>query len=120
MKSCLKIIPPTAVSLLVLGCQSSPRAMSDGQKSGSPADAISTASAISPADAISTVEATVTPQEISPVDGTSLVDAVSSVDPALTADAGSPAQTMSQSDDGWAFPVARTATLWVNGLACPF
>ena len=114
MKSCLKIIPPTAVSLLVLGCQSSPRAMSDGQKSGSPADAISTASAISP------VEATVTPQEISPVDGTSLVDAVSSVDSALTADADSPAQTMSQSDDGWAFPVARTATLWVNGLACPF
>ncbi len=108
MKSCLKIIPPTAVSLLVLGCQSSPRAVSDGHKSGSPADPILA------------VEATATAQGISPVDGTSLVDAVSSVDPALTADADSPAQTMSQSDDGWAFPVARTATLWVNGLACPF
>ncbi len=32
---------------------------------------------------------------------------------------GSPPQASSPLDDASAFPVARTATLWVYGLACP-
>ena len=35
MRSRLKIIPPAAASLLLLGCQSSPPAASDGLNSGS-------------------------------------------------------------------------------------
>ena len=84
MQSRLKIIPPAAASLLVLGCQSSPPAASDGQNSESHMEAMSPVDATSPAEAIPPVEA------------------------------------ITLAEDATAFPAARTATLWVNGLACPF
>lgn len=60
MKHHSMIVPTAAVSLLVVGCQSSPPAVSDAQISESPAGYAA------------------------------------------------------------AFPAARTATLWVKGLACPY